>query len=151
MDTITRGNAAEAAVIHALVGSGLQVLMPFGDGSPFDLAAVLPDDQIVRIQVKTGWVRNGCVEFKTASTDHGHGARHYRGRADLIVVYAPERDQIFVLSVNQCPTLRGFLRLKPPANSQRSGVRMASDFVFERWRLSLAEPLEPSCAADATG
>ena len=58
MNTISRGNAAEAAVLHALIKAELVVLMPFGGGASFDLAVVLPPDgEIARIQVKSGRVR----------------------------------------------------------------------------------------------
>jgi hypothetical protein len=38
MGSAARGNAAEAAVLHALVKRGLDVFVPFGSGHPFDLA-----------------------------------------------------------------------------------------------------------------
>jgi len=39
VSTLVRGNAAEAAVLHALIEAGIPVLVPFGDGLPFDLEA----------------------------------------------------------------------------------------------------------------
>jgi hypothetical protein len=37
MGSASRGNAAEAAVLHALVKRGLDVFVRFGSGHPFDL------------------------------------------------------------------------------------------------------------------
>jgi hypothetical protein len=64
VNTIARGNAAEAAVLQAFAAAGISVLIPFGSGLSFDLAVVMPGSAILRVQVKCGRVRNGCVEFK---------------------------------------------------------------------------------------
>lgn len=41
MNTIARGNAAEAGVLQAFAAAGVDVLIPFGNGLPFDLGAVM--------------------------------------------------------------------------------------------------------------
>ena len=133
MSTIARGNAAEAAVLKVLTGAGIHVLVPFGDGLPFDLAGVLPDGSLFRLQVKSGRITKGCVEFNSCSTDHGNGRRHYRGRADYIAVYASVLDRVFMVPVDDCPSYRGYLRLNAPRNNQRRRVRLADDYAFEAW------------------
>ena len=133
MNTIARGNAAEAAVLQAFVAAGVGVLIPFGHGLSFDLAAVMPAGNILRVQVKCGRVRNRCVVFNAASTDHGRGRLDYRGRADVLAVYVASISSVFVVPVDDCPTYTGFLRLDPPRNNQRRGVRFADDYAFERW------------------
>jgi hypothetical protein len=134
VDTIKRGNAAEAAVLAALVMTDIPVLLPFGQGLPFDLAAVVPPlGDIVRIQVKSGRIRNGCVEFNSCSTDHGRGRQSYDGRAELIAVHVPDPDSLYMVPVEDCPGLRGFLRLDRPRNNQRRGIRFAADYDFARW------------------
>lgn len=138
MSTIVRGNAAEAAVLHAFAVAGIPTLIPFGDGLPIDLAGVMPDDSILRVQVKSGRVRNDCVEFNTSSTDHGRGRQHYRGRADVIAVHVAEMDRIFIVPVEDCARFRGYLRLASPRNNQRRGVRRAEDYTFERWVAALS-------------
>jgi hypothetical protein len=137
MSTVLQGNAAEAAVLRVFAAAGFYVLLPFGGGLPFDLGVALPGGEILRIQVKTGRVRHGCVEFNSASTDHGRGQQHYRGRADLIAVYVPELRQVFILPVDDCPTSRGFLRLEAARNNQRRGVRRAEDYSFDAWASSV--------------
>jgi hypothetical protein len=133
VNTIARGNAAEAAVLQAFAAAGISVLIPFGDGLSFDLGAVMPGGAILRVQVKCGRVRNQCVVFKSASTDHGRGPLDYRGRADVLAVYAAALSRVFVVPVDDCPVYAGFLRLDPPRNNQRRGVRFAEDYAFERW------------------
>lgn len=134
VDTIHRGNAAEAAVLHHLVLADIHVLVPFGGGLPFDLGAVAPPDgRILRIQVKSGRVRGDCVAFNSCSTDHGLGRQNYRGRADLIAVYVRELDRVFMLPADECPNFVGLLRLRPARNNQRRGIRFAADHTLERW------------------
>jgi hypothetical protein len=141
MSTIAKGNAAEAAVILALESVHVITLVPFGGGCPFDVAALLPDDRLLRIQVKCGRVRKGCVIFNSHSTDHGRGPLDYRGRADLFGVYVQELDRVFVVPVDECPPNYGWLRLEPTKNNQRRGIRLAEDYSFERWAAALEYPL----------
>lgn len=139
MDTIARGNAAEGSVLAALLRARVPVLVPFGGGIPFDLVAVTPPDgDLVRIQVKSGRIRKGCVRFNTCSTDHGNGRQPYNGRADVIAVHVSQNEDIFVVPVGECPSFRGMLRLRPPQNNQRRGIRFAADYTLERWIESLA-------------
>jgi hypothetical protein len=134
VDTIQKGNAAEAAVLHRLIQSGIGVLVPFGGGLSFDLAAVVPPDgRVLRIQVKCGRVRQGCVRFNACSTDHGTGRQSYEGRADVIAVFVRETNGLFIVPVAECPSRLGLLRLNPPRNNQRRGIRFAEDYSFESW------------------
>jgi hypothetical protein len=141
VSTIVRGNAAEAAVLRALTAAGMHVLIPFGGGLSFDLAAVVPDGRILRLQVKTGRVRKGCVEFNASGTDHGRGRLHYRGRADVIAVYLPSLDRVFMVPVDDCPSFKGYLRLDAPRNNQRRRVRLAEDYSLGAWIDSLGGAL----------
>src|SRR4051794_6615714 len=122
METIRRGNAAEAAVLNAFVRADLDVYLPFGDGMPCDLV-VGTELALIKVQVKSGRIRNECVEFNSASTDHGRGRQDYRGRADVFGVYAHQLDRVYVVPVDACPRLRGYLRCTPTRNNQRRGVR----------------------------
>jgi hypothetical protein len=153
MSTIVRGNAAEAAVLKALVGAGIQALVPFGGGFPFDLGAATDAGELVRLQVKSGRVVNGCVEFNCHSTDHGRGQLDYRGRADLIAVYVETLDRVFVVPVDDCPSSKGYLRLAAARNNQRRRVRYADDYAFESWAASFSRSpgAEPGAAEAAAG
>jgi hypothetical protein len=139
VSTIRRGNAAEAAVLNALIRADLMVLVPFGDGAAYDLV-VDTVTALVKIQVKCGRVRNDCVEFNTCSTDHGRGRMSYVGRADVFGVHAPQLDRVFIVPVDGCARYRGHLRLTPTRNNQLRGVRFASDYAVESWAASLTRP-----------
>jgi hypothetical protein len=117
---------------------GIGVFVPFGEGLPFDLVAAPANGGLVRVQVKSGRVRNGCVEFNSSSTDHGRGQQPYRGRADLLAVHVADLDRVFVMPVEACARYRGYLRLEPPKNNQKRRVRLAEDYTFESWAAGLS-------------
>lgn len=132
MGSATRGNAAEAAVLHALVKRGLDVFVPFGSGHPFDLAVYVPEAGFLRVQCKRGWALRGCVVFNAYSTDHGSGPHGYAGLADLFGVYFPPSDEVFLAPIDAVGA-RGRLRLEPPRNNQRKRIRLAADFEIGTW------------------
>ena len=132
MNTLWRGNAAEAAVMSALVGRGYRVLVPFGDGHPYDLA-VDADGVLVRVQCKSGWRRGGCVIFNSRSTDHGAGPRPYTGRADVFGVYYRETETVYAVPVTDVAAHEGRLRIEPALNNQTRGTRLAADYELDRW------------------
>jgi hypothetical protein len=110
------------------------VVLPFGGGVAFDLGALLPPDgRLLRIQVKSGRVRDGCIRFNTYSTDHGSGAQTYHGRADVIAVFVPDLSAVFVIPVGECPRSEGYLRLEDAKNNQRRRIRLAADYTLDAW------------------
>lgn len=120
-------------MLHAFVEAGLLVHLPFGGSGPYDLVVDVPGGALVRVQIKAGRVRNGCVVFNSCSTDHGRGRRDYVGRADVFAVQAPTRDGIYVLDVALATTRATTLRLNPTRNAQRRRVRLAADHTLGRW------------------
>ena len=139
MDTIRRGNAAEAAVLNALIRADLLVFVPFGDGSPYDLL-VETGHELIRVQVKCARLRDDCVVFNSCSTDHGRGRMNYEGRADVFGVYSPQLDRVFIVPVKGCANFQARLRLVPTRNNQQHLVKYASDYAVEDWARSLARP-----------
>ena len=133
MGSATRGNAAEAAVLHALVKRGLDVFVPFGSGHPFDLAVYVPETGFLRVQCKRAWELRGCVVFNAYSTDHGSGPRGYAGLADLFGIYFPPSEQVFLAPIDAVAATEGRLRFEPPRNNQRKRIRMAADYEIEAW------------------
>ena len=126
-----RGNLGEAAVLHAFVRTGFQVLQPFGEGHPYDLV-VHVDDAFIRVQCKTAWSRPGCLVFNAHATDHGHGQLSYEGRADVFGVYFPVNEQVYLVPVGRLRT-ECRLRLVPTRNNQARRVRYAADYAIDRW------------------
>jgi hypothetical protein len=127
-------------VLNELIKADLLVLVPFGEGAPYDLM-VDTGVELIRVQVKCARIRHGdCIEFNSASTDHGRGRQDYHGRADVFGVYAHQINRVYVVPVEDCGRLRGYLRCTPTRNNQQRGVRYAGDYAIEDWVRSLARP-----------
>ena len=136
VSTILRGNAAEAAVLNALIRADLFVLVPFGDGCPYDLM-VDTGLETFKVQVKCARIRDHCITFNSCGTDHGRGRESYEGRADVFGVYSPQIDRVFIVPVDGSPHFQTRLRCTPTRNNQQRGVRYAGDYAVEDWARSL--------------
>jgi hypothetical protein len=132
MSPVQRGIEAETEVLRAFVRAGVQVWLPWGEGSAADLLAEI-DGRVMRVQVKAGRLREDVIMFKTCSTDHGRGAQPYAGRADVIAVHCRDLDTVHVVPVEELGARGAHLRVRPARNNQQRRVRLASDHTLERW------------------
>lgn len=133
MDTRVRGDIAEAAILHALTAAGLLVLTPFGRFGPYDLVVETAPGTFVRVQVKSGRLRGGCVEFNCRSTDHGRGAASYVGRADVFGVHVHDTGASYIVPMEEALASKMYLRVDPAANNQQRGIRRAADYRLADW------------------
>ncbi len=139
----------EAAVLAALVQRGFHVLVPFGEGQPYDLAVDLGTPRFLRVQCKTAWPQKGCMRFNPHTTDHGRGRLSYVGRADIFGVYFPPAGSVYLVPVNAVTYYSGRLRLEPTRNNQKKKIRFAADFEIDRWTAdSLCELLRADADRD---
>jgi PD-(D/E)XK endonuclease len=51
----------------------------------------------------------------------------YDGEADLFLVYCPDTERVYAVSVDEAASSEGKLRVAPAANGQAKGIRWASD------------------------
>jgi hypothetical protein len=59
--------------------------------------------------------------------------RDYRGDVDHFAVYCPERTAAYLIPIADLPLKRqAHLRVDPPRNNQRRGIRFAADYEIER-------------------
>ncbi len=129
----TIGDRSALAVMLALQELGFSVMVPFGENTRYDL--VIDDGvRLARVQCKTGRLRDGAVRFAVCST-YGHHPnprvvrRDYSGEVDFFAVHCPETDGVYLIPIDRLPLTReGALRVEPPKNNQRIGVRLASDY-----------------------
>ena len=120
-------------MLRTFAAAGLVVLLPFGRFGPYDLVVESAPGAFHRVQVKSGRVRNGCVEFNCASTDHGRGRSSYVGRADVLIVHVHETGEQYVVPVEEAPGSKMYLRVTPARNSQVMGVRRAEHYRLADW------------------
>ena len=118
------GNITEARILAELASRGMNVLVPFGQGLPYDLV-VEKDGKFQRVQCKTGALRNGVVVFNTSSDDHGS----YEGLVDVFAVFCPQNGKVYWVPIAAAGTQTGmYLRVDPPKNGQVKNIRYAREF-----------------------
>lgn len=134
-----KGNLSEAKVLTAFIESGIPVFVPFGGGTPYDLV-IDTGRQLLKVQVKTGRLRNGCVLFpmRRFNGRGGKGRRYNKEEFDLFAIYCPDNECIYIVrfidGLNE-----GRLRCSETQNNQQQKVRWAKDYEFERFVKGLKE------------
>ena len=129
-----RGQRSEAAILNELVCRGVTVLRPFGDDERYDLVADVRGE-LHRVQVKTGRMENGRVQFDTrSSTVHTQQGekRGYEGDIEVFAVYSPDLDDSFVVPVEEAPKTTMGLRVETAAK-ESPRTNHAADYRLERW------------------
>jgi hypothetical protein len=106
------------------------VLVRHGFNHRYDLV-LDAGGRFLRVQCKTGRLRNGCVVFHTRSVRanrSGWFERCYEGEVDLFAVYCAQLHRLYAVPIEVAPRGGGTLRVAPAANNQSRGIRWAADF-----------------------
>ncbi|WP_396611417.1 group I intron-associated PD-(D/E)XK endonuclease [Haloferax sp. S1W] len=138
-----RGQCSEAAVLFEFTRNGITVLEPFGDNERYDFVVEL-GGRFFRVQVKTGRLTNGRVQFETRSS--GTLTRRvkkegYDGQIDIFAVYSPDLEQAYVIPIDDAPSTSMGLRVEN-ANKKSPNINWADDFRLSDWieQHQFAEP-----------
>lgn len=128
MNSKTIGDQSEGMVLARFLRNGWTVLQPFGDNQRYDLV-VDRGNGFERVQVKTGRLKNGAIFFVASSSQahRGKARRTYLGQIELLAVFCPETDKVYLAPVEEFKSA-GSLRVDPPKNNQHKKVRLAKDF-----------------------
>ncbi len=128
------GELSEAIIIAKLLEVGYGVLMPFGDNLRYDLVIEDSDEQLWRVQCKTGWMDKGksVIKFATASS-YNHTMKNkkwkdYKGQCEYFAVYCPENRGTYLVPVNHVGVTQAVLRMTPTINKQEKSIRWAKDY-----------------------
>ncbi|WP_135303441.1 group I intron-associated PD-(D/E)XK endonuclease [Haloarcula amylovorans] len=140
MQTHERGDATEAIVVAELKKRGIPVSIPFGDNQRYDAIVETPDANLLRVQIKTGWLNEGKINFhgKTQHTNsQGNTYQKYEDDVDYFVVYTPDLESLHVVGEHEFDS-RMQLRVEAPKQSQAS-INWADEYRFEgRWPLEVS-------------
>ena len=124
------GARTEAIVVAELIRRGYRVLLPFGTNQRYDLVLDL-DGRFVRVQCKTGRLRDGVVRFRSESiraNSHKVFRRPYTDEIEMFVVYCPGNERIYAIPIEDVSCGETALRVDPTANNQQKFVRWASQY-----------------------
>lgn len=99
MNPKAKGERSEAAVLARLLKNGYAVALPFGNNQRYDLL-VEDKDKFWKVQVKTGRIRKGAIEFNNFSTAGGRGKKRYTGQIDYFFIFVPETDKVYKVPID---------------------------------------------------
>ncbi len=117
MNTKTIGDKTEGRCLAKLLNLDYKVLIPFGENQRYDL--VIDDNgKFIRIQCKTGRMKNGCVQFATCSIYKIKGRlfknSYTQNEIDCIMIYCPKNEKFYFIDVKEIPKFEMNLRLDEP-------------------------------------
>lgn len=132
----TKGDMAELIVAADLVRRGYRIAFPYGEDCDFDLLFWRPPSlDLERVQVKhtTSNGRVALVQARSYSLTAGRvrAVKRYTKRTiDWLVAYDATTDRIFWIRAEELGEGMDVIsiRIEPPRNNQRLGIRMADDY-----------------------
>ena len=132
LNSVDKGDAAEASVIAELKRRGEVVLTPFGDNQRYDLV-IDEGGNFTRVQVKTAReVEDGKVVFDTAgnhTNTKGTTSKPYdKSEIDVFIAYNPKRDVMYRVSVEDAPNQSMIIRHK--AKQNQPTIKWAEDYQY---------------------
>ena len=128
------GNLGEAKVLAKFVELGVQVYIPFGDGSTADLIADF-NGKLNKIQIKsTEKDSDGSLVFSICSTTVRAGGEIQKhiysvDEIDYFALYSSITDEVYLLPIEKAPAKKFSLRYKEPYNSKSN---KAEDFLITK-------------------
>lgn len=130
MNTKAKGDQTEGMVLATFLQLGKGVLLPFGENQRYDLVVDDNDGRFIRVQCKTGRLRDGVVRFNTSSTHHhrGRGRSGYEAQADVFGVYCPDTGKVYLVPVGDLGAAEGYLRVEKTKSGRLKGVKFAADY-----------------------
>jgi hypothetical protein len=155
------GNTSEGIVLCAYLSAGFTVSVPFGTGASYDLVVDVGPHHLLKIQVKTAWMSNGCVLYKSQRRQPGATLtrRAYKTvEVDYFVAYCPSNENLYAVPAEN-HGVEGKLRLEPVRNGQKKLVKWAADYSWEQhigelrkyaWQGSNLRPPVPETGALST-
>jgi PD-(D/E)XK endonuclease len=146
------GDRSTLAIMLALRERGYGVYVPFGENTRSDLI-IETESTVLRVQCKTGRLRNGSVEFATCSSYRHHRTpkpkRSYVGEVDVFAVYCRDLGTVYLVPISGLPANQAMLRVDPPRNNQVRRIRLAT--AYEIARVELTATPAPAAPAGAGG
>jgi len=128
-----RGDKTTLAVMAVFREAGYGLYVPFGENSRCDVI-IERDGELARVQIKTGRLRRGAVEFNVCSSYAHHPnpkvvKRTYEDDIDFFGVHCRDTNGVYLIPIEHVPLKRvAALRVEPSKNNQYQRVRWARDY-----------------------
>lgn len=133
MNSKSKGDISETAIMLAFLKLGMAVSIPFGDNESYDLVVDF-NGTFKSIQVKTGSFRNGCVvadlknSINTKNVVKEKRKREsYVGKVDYIAIYCIELNKCYLINPENFGA-KAYLRIDPPKNNQTKNIVWAENY-----------------------
>ena len=144
MESHRRGDLTEQIVITELKRQEISVSTPVGDNERYDVVIEQPRGGLLRVQVKTGRLKDGTIRFSGLSQHtnaSGHTYERYGEDIDCFAVYCYDTDQTYLIPAAEVGTSM-YLRIDAPDKETRQ-VNWA-----EKYRLEEQWPIEGNDDSD---
>jgi hypothetical protein len=143
--TKDKGDIGLGCVLADLLKHDFQVALPVSEHLPFDLIAIHPRGDTLKVSVKYRLMnKRGAISVRSQSVWNDRNGTHYRrhgvGDYDAVAIYCPDTDACYYLRAIELAPLSTSLRIKEPLNGQKSGIHMARRFT-DPDRLFLPAPV----------
>ncbi len=143
MNTVLVGDIGESLAIANFTKNGLVVSKPLSNSVRYDLI-IDCNGKLYKVQVKTtNAIKDGKMTFATKTTNYTKGSwssnSYSKEEVDLFFLYCIENDWCGLYFVNEATNIPMELniRIVPPKNGQKIGIRLAEDYSFDKQVLSL--------------
>lgn len=140
-NTTQLGDIAELMTAAELARRGYVVSRPLTNGAPYDLL-VDTADGIKRVQIKKASpIGIGVFRIALCSNKWHRGRTRvsYFGKVDFLVAVDIERSIFYIFGGDDLNSDELRIRIEPTLNNQKSGVRLASDYLIDRMLPHLVE------------
>ena len=132
--TKDKGDIGLGCVMADLLKHDIQVALPISEHLPFDLIAIHPRGDVLKVSVKFRvMTKTGCIRIETRSMWNDRNGTHYRyhmaGDYDAVAIYCPDTDQCYYLLASELSRSGRTLRIAEPVNKQEAGIHMARRFT----------------------
>ena len=118
-----------------LMRRGHKIAFPYGEDWDYDLI-VCRDEKLERVQVKYSCSNGNVIAVRSRSMSLTNGkVKKYKyytaATVDWLAVYDPTSDRCYYLPAAELGDGKSelTLRVSPPRNNQRVGVRFAADYL----------------------
>ena len=138
MNTVMIGDIGEGLAIASFTKAGFIVSKPLSNNASYDLI-VEYNNRLYKVQVKTtNSEKDGKMVFATKTTNYTRGNwasnSYSKNEVDMFFLYCVENDWCGIYLADESETIPVELniRIVPPKNGQKIGIRFAENYSFEK-------------------